>query len=69
MRPGKYANDELWFRRGYYMAVANIMRMRDEPTIAAEVLTGYGGINLDGIDDADLPYINQVIESENLELE
>lgn len=56
--------DELSFRRGYYLAVANLVRMHDQPTIAAELLDEFGPLNLDGIDEFDIHTfeISRVIE-------
>jgi hypothetical protein len=41
---------ELEFRRGYYAAVANLVRTHDQSTIAADVLRAYGHVNFRGID-------------------
>lgn len=45
--------DELSFRRGYYVAVAELIRTHDQPTIACDLLRQFGAINFDGIDEYD----------------
>lgn len=41
---------ELEFRRGYYLATANIMRTHGQDVIAMDVLRQYGNVNFSGID-------------------
>lgn len=41
------------FRRGFYLAAAEVVRTHDQPTIAADLLRIFGPVNFDGIDGYD----------------
>lgn len=45
---------ELEFRRGYYLAVANLMRLHGCDVEARETLSQYGHFNPEGIEEYDL---------------
>jgi hypothetical protein len=51
---------ELEFRRGYYLAVANIIRTHCEYTVAEDVLRGYGTIDFKGIDPLEIKLLKRV---------
>lgn len=53
--------DALLFRQGYYLAVANLMRMHDQPTIAADLLRNFGKLDLSGIDQHDADVLKQFV--------
>ena len=48
------AMEELEFRRGYYLAVAVIIRSHDETQVAEDVLKAYGPVDFEGIDGYDV---------------
>ena len=52
---------ELEFRRGYYLATANIMRTHDADVIAADVLHSYGKPDLKGIDPLEIKILKPII--------
>lgn len=54
-------NDSMEFKRGYFLAVANIARMYDAPTIAEHVLGAYGQLDLTGIDEEDRKVLRPII--------
>lgn len=55
------------FRRGYYTAVANLVRRFDEPTIAADILRQYGAeVDLSNIDGDDAAEIRWLAALENI---
>ncbi len=56
--------DDLAFRQGYYLAVATLVRMHDQPGMAAELLRAFGKINFHGIDEFDLEVLKPVVANE-----
>lgn len=40
-------------RRGYYLAVANLVRLYDQPSMVADLLKQYGPVDWSGIDEMD----------------
>lgn len=56
------------FRRGYYLAVAELVRRHDEPTIAADLLVQYGPVDLSGIDREDAREIHNLTKSEHISI-
>ena len=59
-------NNDLDFRRGYYMAVAEIVRQFDEPTLAYSILRSYGELDFRGIDEADVVVLRRLVKSERV---
>jgi hypothetical protein len=52
--PAGEATAELEFRRGYYLAVANLMRLHGSEVEARDTLSNYGKFNPEGIEEYDL---------------
>lgn len=50
----KEKQSEVEFRRGYYLAVANLMRLHGCEVQARDTLMNYGGFNPEGIEEYDL---------------
>ena len=48
------------FRRGYYLATANIMRTHDQDVIAEDVLRQYGAVNFRGIDPMEIKILKPI---------
>lgn len=53
---------DLEFRRGYYIAVANIMRTHGADVIAKDVLRGYGNVDFEGIDPYDVKVLQPLAD-------
>lgn len=53
--------EELEFKRGYFLAVANIMQTHGEDVIAIDVLRAYGPVDLVGIDSYDKTILRPLI--------
>lgn len=54
------SNLELEFRRGYYLAVANILRTHGATQIAEDVLKAYGPVDLKGIDPMEVKLLKPI---------
>lgn len=48
------------FKRGYYMAVANLIRQHDQPVMARDVLSAYGNVSFKGIDRMDVATLKPI---------
>ena len=56
------------FRRGYYMAVANLMRLHDCDVLARDTLAAYGKFDARGIAHCDLKVLRRLArETKRLE--
>jgi hypothetical protein len=53
--------EALEFKRGYFMAVANLMQLHDADVIAGDVLSAYGHVDLKGIDEHDRKLLRPLI--------
>lgn len=53
--------ENMEFKRGYFLAVANLVRMYDASTIAGHVLGAYGQLDLAGIDEQDRRVLRPII--------
>ena len=53
--------EEISFKRGYFMAVANLMQLHDASVIAVDVLRAYGPVDLRGIDENDRRILRPLI--------
>ena len=54
------ATPELEFRRGYYLATANLMKMHGQSTMAQDLLRNYGAVNFRGIDAIDVDVLRPI---------
>jgi hypothetical protein len=50
--------EEREFRRGYYLAVATLLRQHGAALMGEDVLRAYGPVNFDGID----PYVLRLLK-------
>lgn len=55
------SEEQLEFKRGYFLAVANIMQTHDASVIAVDVLRAYGHVDLRGIDEHDKNILRPLI--------
>jgi hypothetical protein len=51
---------ELEFRKGYYLATANILRTHDQSVIAEDVLKAYGAVDFKGIDPMEIKLLKPI---------
>lgn len=51
---------ELAMRRGYYLAVANLMRLHDQDVMARDVLRQYGKVDFKGIDPLEIEILKPI---------
>lgn len=55
----------LEFRRGYYLATANILTLHGADVAAQDVLKAYGAVDFDGIDPYDRAKLQPIADELN----